>query len=311
MSDEAFVSDLAPVVATKPVVVDSPMKRIARAFFEDRLAVFGLVVFLVIVLLAVFAPLLAPQNPYDLAQLDIMDGGQPPGSASMATGGIYYMGTDEQGRDMLSAILYGLRISLVVATVSLAFAIAIGVTAGVTAAYFGGKVDALIMRIVDLQLSFPAILIALILLALWGRGVDKVILALIIVQWAYYARTVRSSAIVEARKDYIDAARCLALSHGRIMFHHLLPNCLPPLIVVATVQIAQAIALEATLSFLGVGVPITEPSLGLLIANGYSFLLSGRYWVSLFPGIALVVTIIAINLVGDRLRDVFNPRLQK
>ncbi|MDF3812482.1 ABC transporter permease [Rhodopseudomonas sp. BAL398] len=287
------------------------MKRIARAFFEDKLAVFGLVLFLVIVLLAIFAPLLAPQNPYDLSQLDIMDGGQPPGSSSIATGGIYYLGTDEQGRDMLSAILYGLRISLVVATISLAFAIAIGVTAGMTAAYFGGKVDALIMRVVDLQLSFPAILIALILLALWGRGVDKVILALIIVQWAYYARTVRSSAIVEARKDYIDAARCLALSHGRIMFHHLLPNCLPPLIVVATVQIAQAIALEATLSFLGVGVPITEPSLGLLIANGYSFLLSGRYWVSLFPGIALVVTIIAINLVGDRLRDVFNPRLQK
>ena len=311
MSDDTFVSGLAPEAATKPVVVDSPTKRIARAFFEDKLAVFGLVLFLVIVLLAVFAPLIAPQNPYDLAQLDIMDGGQPPGSSSFATGGIYYMGTDEQGRDMLSAILYGLRISLIVATVSLAFAVAIGVTAGMTAAYFGGKVDALIMRVVDLQLSFPAILIALILLALWGRGVDKVIIALVIVQWAYYARTVRSSAIVEARKDYIDAARCLALSHGRIMFHHLLPNCLPPLIVVATVQIAQAIALEATLSFLGVGVPITEPSLGLLIANGYSFLLSGRYWVSLFPGIALVVTIIAINLVGDRLRDVFNPRLQK
>ena len=164
---------------------------------------------------------------------------------------------------------------------------------------------------VDLQLSFPAILIALILLALLGRGVDKVILALVIVQWAYYARTVRSSAIVERRKDYIDAARCLALSDRRIMFRHLLPNCVPPLIVVATVQIAQAIALEATLSFLGVGVPITEPSLGLLIANGYDYLLSGSYWISLFPGIALVVTIIAINLVGDRLRDVLNPRLQK
>jgi len=140
--------------------------------------------------------------------------------------------------------------------------------------------------------------------------VDKVILALVIVQWAYYARTVRSSAMVETRKDYIDAARCLALSDRRIMFRHLLPNCVPPLIVVATVQIAQAIALEATLSFLGVGVPITEPSLGLLIANGYDYLLSGRYWVSVFPGIALVVTIIAINVVGDRLRDVLNPRLQ-
>ncbi|MBP0617712.1 ABC transporter permease [Jiella sp. KSK16Y-1] len=284
--------------------------RIAREFCEDRLAVLGLVLFLAIAAIAILAPWITPQNPYDLAQLDIMDGGLPPGSESFATGGTYWLGTDEQGRDMLSAIAYGLRISLLVATVSLAFAIAIGVAAGTTAAYLGGKVDTLIMRVVDLQLSFPSILIALILLALFGRGIDKVIIALIIVQWAYYARTVRSSAIVETRKDYIDAARCLALSHRRIMFRHLLPNCVPPLIVVGTVQIAQAIALEATLSFLGVGVPITEPSLGLLIANGYDYLLSGRYWVSIFPGIALVATIIAINLVGDRLRDVLNPRLQ-
>ncbi|WP_330447442.1 ABC transporter permease (plasmid) [Paracoccus marcusii] len=228
----------------------------------------------------------------------------------MATGQTFWLGTDQQGRDMLSGIMYGLRISLMVAVVSLTLAITIGTIVGVAAAYFGGRFDSLVMRIVDLQLSFPAILIALILLALLGRGVDKVILALVIVQWAYYARTVRSSAMVETRKDYIDAARCLALSDRRIMFRHLLPNCVPPLIVVATVQIAQAIALEATLSFLGVGVSITEPSLGLLIANGYDYLLSGRYWVSVFPGIALVVTIIAINVVGDRLRDVLNPRLQ-
>ena len=240
-----------------------------------------------------------------------MDSALPPGEASFGTDMTYWLGTDQQGRDMLSAIMYGLRISLMVALVSLALAITIGTIVGVSAAYFGGRLDSFIMRIVDLQLSFPAILIALILLALLGRGVDKVILALVIVQWAYYARTVRSSAIVERRKDYIDAARCLALSDRRIMFRHLLPNCVPPLIVVATVQIAQAIALEATLSFLGVGVPITEPSLGLLIANGYDYLLSGSYWISLFPGIALVVTIIAINLVGDRLRDVLNPRLQK
>lgn len=311
MSDDALTAGLAPTATAEPLAADSPFKRLLHTFLEDKLAVIGLVLFTLVVLLAIFAPLIAPQNPYDLAQLDVLDGGLPPGSASMSTGGIYYLGTDEQGRDMLSAILYGLRISLLVATVSLAFAIAIGVTAGTMAAYFGGKIDSLIMRMVDLQLSFPAILIALILLALLGRGVDKVIIALVIVQWAYYARTVRSSAIVEARKDYIEAAHCLALSNSRIMFHHLLPNCLPPLIVVATVQIAQAIALEATLSFLGAGVPITEPSLGLLIANGYNYLLSGRYWVSLFPGIALVLTIVAINLVGDRLRDVFNPRLQK
>ncbi|WP_157019092.1 ABC transporter permease [Mesorhizobium xinjiangense] len=298
----------APLRRTK---ADSPLKRILAAFFEDRLAVIGLVVFVLIAAFAVIGPWIVPQNPYDLAQLDIMDGGLPPGETSFSTGGTYWLGTDEQGRDMLSAIAYGLRISLLVAFVSLGCAITIGVTLGVVASYFGGRIDSLIMRVVDLQLSFPAILIALILLALLGRGVDKVILALVIVQWAYYARTVRSSAIVETRKDYIDAARCLALSHRRIMFRHLLPNCVPPLIVVATVQIAQAISLEATLSFLGVGVPITEPSLGLLIANGYDYLLSGRYWVSIFPGIALVATIVAINLVGDRLRDVLNPRLQK
>ncbi|WP_045392964.1 ABC transporter permease [Falsirhodobacter sp. alg1] len=294
-----------------PVRIDSPGRRIVKQFIEDPVAVVGLVLFVLVALIAVAAPWIAPQNPYDLAQLDIMDSSLAPGESNFMTGQIYWLGTDQQGRDMLSAIMYGLRISLLVASISLGLAITIGTIVGVAAAYFGGRLDSFVMRVVDLQLSFPAILIALILLALLGRGVDKVILALVIVQWAYYARTVRSSAIVERRKDYIDAARCLALSDRRIMFRHLLPNCLPPLIVVATVQIAQAIALEATLSFLGVGVPITEPSLGLLIANGYDYLLSGVYWISLFPGIALVVTIVAINLVGDRLRDVLNPRLQK
>ncbi|WP_022707481.1 ABC transporter permease [Paracoccus zeaxanthinifaciens] len=302
---------MSQTTANAPVRVDSPARRILRQFMEDPVAVIGLILFVAIAALAIAAPWIAPQNPYDLTQLDIMDSALPPGEVSFGSGQTYWLGTDRQGRDMLSGILYGLRISLLVASVSLGLAITIGTIVGVTAAYFGGRLDSFIMRIVDLQLSFPAILIALILLALLGRGVDKVILALVIVQWAYYARTVRSSAIVERRKDYIDAARCLALSDRRIMFRHLLPNCVPPLIVVATVQIAQAIALEATLSFLGVGVPITEPSLGLLIANGYDYLLSGSYWISLFPGIALVVTIVAINLVGDRLRDVLNPRLQK
>lgn len=305
---KSIAGDLEPAGQPAPIRIDSPLKRVAKEFVEDKVAIIGLVLFIAVALIAIFAPWLALQNPYDLAQLDIMDGGLPPGTTGF-DGQTYWLGTDQQGRDMLSGIMYGLRISLLVATVSLALAITIGTVVGVTAAYFGGRIDSVIMRIVDLQLSFPAILIALILLALLGRGVDKVILALVIVQWAYYARTVRGSAIVERRRDYIDAARCLALSNRRIMFRHLLPNCVPPLIVVATVQIAQAIALEATLSFLGVGVPITEPSLGLLIANGYDYLLSGRYWVSLFPGIALVLTIIAINLVGDRLRDVLNPRL--
>jgi peptide/nickel transport system permease protein len=195
--------------------------------------------------------------------------------------------------------------------VSTLIACAAGASIGVLAAYAGGRIDTLVMRLVDLQLSFPAILVALVLLAIFGRGVDKVVIALVVVQWAYYARTVRGLALVERRREYIDAARCLALPKNRIVFRHLLPNCLPPLIVVATVQVAHAIALESTLSFLGVGVPVTEPSLGMLIANGYDYLLSGKYWISTFPGVALVIAIVAINLVGDRLRDVLNPRLSR
>jgi len=221
------------------------------------------------------------------------------------------LGTDDQGRDLLSAILFGLRLSLFVGFVATAIALVIGVSIGVVAAYFGGRIDSTLMRLVDIQLSFPAILIALILVAILGKGVDKVMIALVCVQWAYYARTIRSSALVERHREYIDAARCLALPQSRIVFRHLLPNAFPPLIVVATVQVAHAIALEATLSFLGVGVPITEPSLGLLIANGYSYMLSGNYWIAFYPGIALLAVIVAINLCGDRLRDVMNPRLKR
>jgi peptide/nickel transport system permease protein len=296
--------------APREIPEESPLGRAWSDFTESKSAVAGLILFALIAAMAIFAPWITPQNPYDLAQLDIMDGNLPPGEQSMA-GATYWLGTDDQGRDMLSAIIYGLRMSLGVAALSTLIALAIGMSIGVIAAYFGGKVDSLIMRVVDLQLSFPVILVALILLAILGKGVDKVIFALIIVQWAYYARTVRGNALVERRKEYIEAAACLALSHRRIVFSHLLPNCLPPLIVVATVQVAHAIALEATLSFLGVGVPITQPSLGLLIANGYEYLLSGDYWISFFPGIALVVTIVAINLVGDQLRDVLNPRLRR
>jgi len=168
-----------------------------------------------------------------------------------------------------------------------------------------------IMRIADIQLSFPSILIALVLLAMLGQGVGKIIVALVTVQWAYYARTVRSSAMVERQKEYIEAAQVLALSRPRIVFRHLLPNCLPPLIVVATVQVAHAIQLEAALSFLGLGLPITEPSIGLLISNGFQYLLSGKYWISFYPGLALLATIVAINLVADQLRDILNPRLKK
>jgi len=288
----------------------TPFGRIVHDFCANPIAVVGLAVLALIVLMAIFAPLISPQNPYDLAQLDVMDSRLPPGSPSDA-GGTFWLGTDDQGRDMLSAIFYGLRISLGVGVISTVVALAIGLAMGLTAAYVGGRVESLVMRIVDIQLSFPAILIALILIAVLGQGTGKVIVALITVQWAYYARTVRSAALVEKRKEYVEAARCLALPPSRIVFAHLLPNCLPPMIVVATVQVAAAITLEATLSFLGLGLPITEPSLGLLIANGYQYLLSGKYWISFFPGIALLATIVSINLVADQLRDVLNPRLQK
>jgi peptide/nickel transport system permease protein len=308
------MSDLAeiPVSAPSASALDrgeSLLRRHVATFFRSSGAVVGLVVLTAALALALLAPWIAPQNPYDLAQLDIMDNMLEPGEMLAATGKTAWLGTEDQGRDMLSAILYGLRISLFVGASTVLIASVIGASVGVLAAYAGGKAESVIMRIVDLQLSFPAILIALVLLAVFGRGVDKVILALVVVEWAYYARTVRGNALVEKRREYIEAARCLALPRSRIVFRHLLPNCLPPLIVVATVQIARAIALESTLSFLGVGVPVTEPSLGMLIAQGYDYLLSGKYWVSTFPGIALVIVIVAINLVGDRLRDVLNPRL--
>jgi peptide/nickel transport system permease protein len=291
--------------------VESPWRRFAAEFAESRLALAGLVLLVAIVAIALAAPFISPQNPYDLAQLDVMDSKLAPGERSATTGHPYWLGTDDQGRDMLSGIFYGLRISLMVGVLSTLAALVIGLVLGLAAAYFGGKVDAIIMRIADIQLSFPAILIALILLAVLGQGVGKIIAALVTVQWAYYARTVRASALVERQKEYIEAAEVLALSRPRIVFRHLLPNCLPPLIVVATVQVAHAIQLEATLSFLGLGLPITEPSIGLLIANGFQYLLSGKYWISFYPGLALLLTIVAINLVADQLRDVLNPRLKK
>jgi len=289
---------------------ESGAARLWQEFAESRVALAALACVAALFALALAAPWIAPQNPYDLAQLSILDNNLPPGTRS-ADGMVYWLGTDDQGRDLVSAILYGLRLSLFVAASATAIALAIGAAAGTIAAYFGGVVDAAIMRVVDIQLSFPAILIALILLAILGKGVDKVVIALILVQWAYYARTIRGSALVERRREYIEAARVLALSPARIMFRHLLPNAFPPLIVVATVQVAHAISLEATLSFLGVGVPITEPSLGLLIANGYGYMLSGLYWIAFYPGIALLFAILAINLVGDRLAEIMNPRLKR
>ena len=287
-----------------------PLQRFLSDYRESSVAVVSVFVVLSIAIIAIFAPLLAPTDPYDLAVVTVADKTLAPGVV-MSSGQTAYLGTDGSGRDLLSGIFYGLRISLGVGIGSGVIALAIGVGVGLITAYFGGRIDSLIMRLVDIQLSFPAILIALVLLVTLGKGVDKTLIALIVVQWAYYARTVRGSALVERGKEYIESAHCLALSKRRILMNHLFPNVVAPIIVVGTMQTAHAIALEATLSFLGLGMEQTEPSLGSLIANGFDYIHSGHYWITIFPGVALLVTIVSINLVGDRLRDVLNPRLQR
>lgn len=281
-----------------------------RTFFASKLAIVGTFLGALLLLAAIFAPWITPQNPYDLLQLDILDSRLPPGTENGMGTYTYWLGTDGQGRDLLSAIIYGLRISLIVGLGSALIASILGTMIGIISAYFGGKVDATIMRIVDLMLSFPSILIAMIILAYLGKGIGNVILTLVILEWAYYARTARGQALAERQKEYVEAAHNLVIPKYRIMLKHILLNCLQALIVIAALQVARAITLEATMSFLGLGVPITEPSLGLLISNGYQYMLSGDYWISLFPGIALLLTIVSLNLIGDRFRDLFNPRLR-
>jgi peptide/nickel transport system permease protein len=269
---------------------------------------------------AMFAPWVAPHNPFDLATLNLLDALSPPQGMEGARPG-YLLGTDDQGRDVLSAIMFGARISLLVGLASVIFAMVLGVSLGLIAGYVGGKVDAFIMRIADVQLSFPAILIALLI-----DGVARAVLprethggpialfvlifAIGISNWVQYARTVRGSTLVEKNKEYIQAARVIGIRPLGIMRHHLLPNVLGPVLVLATINIATAIITEATLSFLGVGVPPTQPSLGTLIRIGNDFLFSGEWWITIFPGAALVIMVLAINLLGDWLRDALNPRLR-
>ncbi|RDL48079.1 Dipeptide transport system permease protein DppC [Ensifer sp. M14] len=261
------------------------------------------------ILVAIAAPLIAPQNPYDPLQIFGWEASSPPGT--MGSGGyLYLLGTDGLGRDIFSTILYGLRISLVVSIVSSAIAALIGLTAGVSAAYFGKWVDVVIMRLVDLQLSLPTILIALIAIVTLGPGIDRIILALVIVQWATYARIARSVALSEVKKPYMDAARLMRLPTFRILFRHLLPNSIAPAITLIPIEVGHAVALEATLSFLGLGVPIDKPSLGSAVANGFQYLMTGQYWISLFPGLALFGLIASINLVGEDVRRSLDPRNQ-
>jgi len=281
-----------------------------REFRENKIAVLALFIVVLTVLAAIFAPLIAPQNPYDLAGLDLRDARRPPGF--VGTGGYtHLLGTDAQGRDLFSAILFGLRVSLQMGLAAGAVAMTIGATLGILAAYARGWLEGAIMRVVYLQLSFPAILLALVLVAVLGQGKTQLVIALVAAQYAYFARTAYGAATAERQKDYVEAASATPLPGWRVVLRHILPNCLPPLIVVGTVQVANAISLEATLSFLGLGLPPTEPSLGMLIANGFQYMMSGRTWISVYPGIALILLIVAINIVGDQVRDQFNPRLRK
>ncbi|WP_378941023.1 ABC transporter permease [Mesorhizobium sp. ANAO-SY3R2] len=279
-------------------------------FFRHPVPVAAAIAVVAIILLAVFAPLIAPQDPYDLSSLVLRDARKAPGYIGQG-GYIHILGTDSQGRDLFSAILYGLRISLQMGLLAGAIAFTIGALVGSTAAYVGGRFEALVMRLVDLQLSFPAILLAFVVAALLGQGKSQLIVALVFSQYAYFVRTAHGAAAAERHKDYVEAALSVPMSGWFVVTRHILPNALPPLIVVATVQVASAISLEATLSFLGVGLPPTEPSLGMLISTGFQYLLSGRYWISIYPGVALIVLILAINIVGDQVRDQLNPRLKK
>jgi len=295
-------------VPTRGPMLETPRRNAILKKLNARPTVRGSAIALAVLMLFVLiAPYFAPQNPYDLMALNIMDGRLAPGAESME-GGRYWLGTDSQGRDMLSAILYGLRISLLVGLSAVVLSTLIGSFLGLLAAFKGGWIDTAIMRLVDFILGFPTILVALVLLAVMGRGVDKVVIALVVVQWAHYARIMRGRALQERRKEYIEAAQNLGFPAWRIMLFHLMPNCLSPVMVFATIQIATAIVLEATLSFLGVGVPVTEPSLGLLIASGFEYLLSGDYWISMFPGIALLLLILSINIIGDRMHASLDPR---
>lgn len=301
-------------------------------FSRDKVVITSFTIFLIFVLIAIFAPLLAPYNPYDLTTIDIMNSELPPfwlqNPDDMAyitdeDGNLlnFLLGTDEQGRGMLSTIYYGLRTSLIIGLFAVILQMFIGIIVGLSAAYFGGWIDSLLMRIADVQLSFSTLMVAIIISAIFKTmfgpelyseySIVLLMLIIGIAEWPQYARTIRASALAEKEKEYVEAAKVMGFKSARIMFKHILPNCLSPILVISTVQIANAIMSEAALSFLGLGMPPEKPSLGSLISNGFEYISSGSWWITLFPGLILIVLVLVINLLGDWLRDVFNPKLYK
>ncbi len=292
---------------------------IAYSFRRSPVAMLSAATVLLCLLAAAFAPWISPHDPFDLASLRLLDSFKPP--AFSADGEwAYPLGTDDQGRDVLSGILYGTRISLTVGICAVALAMLVGVTIGLASGYFGGVVDAVLMRIADVQLTFPAILIALLVDGIARVALPRdlreameiyvLIFAIGISNWPQFARTVRGSTLVERGKDYVLAAQVIGIGAPKILFSHILPNVIGPVLVIATLNLGFAILAEATLSFLGIGLPPTQPSLGTLIRLGNAFLFSGEWWVTIFPGAALVVMVLSINLLGDWLRDALNPRLR-
>ncbi|OLO11420.1 ABC transporter permease [Chromohalobacter japonicus] len=285
------------------------------SFKRDWIAQFCLAIFLCILLGAVCAPWLAPMDPYDLTQINILNSELPPIWIDGADA-LFPLGTDAQGRDLMSTILYGARVSLIIGFGAVMLQALIGVTVGLLAGYLGGRIDAFLMRLADIQLSFSTLMVAIIVGALFKAvfsdyAVWLLVLIIGLAEWPQYARTVRASVLAERSKEYVDAARVMGYRDRRIMFRHILPNTLSPIFVISTVQIANAIISEAALSFLGLGMPETQPSLGSLIKSGFDYLQSGSWWITLIPGAVLVVLVLVVNLLGDWLRDVMNPRLYK
>jgi len=290
-------------------------------FKRDRVAQGSFLVFLTILICSMAAPLLAPFDPYDPMQIDIMDSETPPIWQNVDKDSPFLLGTDPQGRDMLSTILYGTRISLMIGVFAVMLQCIIGISIGLISGYVGGRVDSFFMRLADIQLSFSTLMVAIIALALFQAAfgtelyskvaIFMLILVIGIAEWPQYARTVRATVLAERKKEYVDAARVIGLSKRRIMFRHILPNTLSPILVISTVQVANAIISEAALSFLGLGMPVNKPSLGSLINAGFEFVFSGSWWITAIPSIVLVILILSINLLGDWLRDVLNPRLYK
>lgn len=290
------------------------------SFKRDKVAISSLVVFLILFLCAFLAPLLAPYNPYDPFNIDIMASEMPP---VWMEGGIqhYLLGTDAQGRDLLSTMIYGMRISIIIGLGAVLLQSFIGIIIGLVSGYFGGKLDSFFMRLADVQLSFSYLMVAIFISAVLqaaigvGRFGDIAVPFLIIViglaQWPQYARTVRASVLAEKKKEYVEAARVAGFNSGRIMWRHILPNCMSPILVLSTIQVANAVMSEAALSFLGLGMPVTRPSLGSLINSGFEYIFSGSWWITIFPGLLLVLLVLAVNLLGDFLRDVLNPKLYK